>query len=99
MGLWSRGKLWSTTRPGGHSHGAVQDVGQQERDIPTFHHPRVGATTLTSQSTRLDGTPGRRTGVCTAEPAAPTTTPSEDFGAGVRAGGGQRRPLRSRSRS
>jgi hypothetical protein len=34
----------------------------------TFHHPRVGTLTLTSQPMYLEGTPGRRIGVYTAEP-------------------------------
>lgn len=34
----------------------------------TFHHPRVGTVTLTSQSMQLEGTPGQRIGVYTAEP-------------------------------
>ncbi|MET9673096.1 helix-turn-helix transcriptional regulator [Streptomyces sp. NPDC006482] len=34
----------------------------------TFHHPQVGTLRLTGQSMHLDGTPGRRLGVYTAEP-------------------------------
>ncbi|CAM5267155.1 Putative DNA-binding protein OS=Streptomyces tendae OX=1932 GN=llpRV PE=4 SV=1 [Streptomyces tendae] len=50
----------------------------------TFHHPRVGTVTLTSQSMQLEGTPGQRIGVYSAEPGTPdhdalllldTTTP------------------------
>ncbi|MFD3456334.1 helix-turn-helix transcriptional regulator [Streptomyces sp. NPDC058691] len=37
----------------------------------TFHHPRVGTLTLTSQSMHLEGTPGQRIGVYTAEPGTP----------------------------
>lgn len=37
----------------------------------TFHHPRVGTLTLTSQSMHLEGTPGQRIGVYTAEPHTP----------------------------
>ncbi|MGW3245519.1 helix-turn-helix transcriptional regulator [Streptomyces sp. NPDC001070] len=37
----------------------------------TFHHPRVGTVTLTSQSMHLEGTPGQRIGVYTAEPGTP----------------------------
>ncbi|MFL0395152.1 helix-turn-helix transcriptional regulator [Streptomyces albus] len=37
----------------------------------TFHHPRVGTLTLTSQAMHLEGTPGQRIGVYTAEPGTP----------------------------
>jgi hypothetical protein len=37
----------------------------------SFHHPRVGTVTLTSQSMQLEGTPGQRIGVYTAEPGTP----------------------------
>ncbi|CAM5509145.1 Putative DNA-binding protein OS=Streptomyces tendae OX=1932 GN=llpRV PE=4 SV=1 [Streptomyces tendae] len=37
----------------------------------TFRHPRVGTVTLTSQSMHLEGTPGQRIGVYTAEPGTP----------------------------
>lgn len=37
----------------------------------SFHHPRVGTLTLTSQSMQLEGTPGQRIGVYTAEPGTP----------------------------
>lgn len=37
----------------------------------TFHHPQVGTLTLTGQSMMLDGTPGQRLGVYTAEPDTP----------------------------
>ncbi|MFC5833954.1 helix-turn-helix transcriptional regulator [Nonomuraea insulae] len=37
----------------------------------TFHHPHVGAITLSPQSMELDGTPGQRLGVYVAEPATP----------------------------
>ena len=37
----------------------------------TFHHPQVGTLSLTSQSMHLEGTPGQRIGVYTAEPGTP----------------------------
>lgn len=37
----------------------------------TFRHPHVGTVTLTSQSLQVEGTPGRRIGVYTAEPGTP----------------------------
>ncbi|MFD8971129.1 helix-turn-helix transcriptional regulator [Streptomyces sp. NPDC059593] len=37
----------------------------------TFHHPQVGTMHLTGQSMFLDGTPGQRLGVYTAEPGTP----------------------------
>ncbi|MEU5958060.1 helix-turn-helix transcriptional regulator [Streptomyces sp. NPDC047525] len=37
----------------------------------TFQHPQVGTLTLSSQSMHLDGTPGRRLSVYTAEPGTP----------------------------
>ncbi len=37
----------------------------------TFHHPRIGTITLTSQTMQLEGTPGQRIGVYTAEPGTP----------------------------
>ncbi|MGV9281860.1 helix-turn-helix transcriptional regulator [Streptomyces sp. NPDC003730] len=37
----------------------------------TFRHPRVGTVTLTSQPMYLEGTPGQRIGVYTAEPGTP----------------------------
>jgi hypothetical protein len=37
----------------------------------TFHHPQVGTVTLSFQGMQLEGTPGQRLGVYTAEPATP----------------------------
>ncbi|NED84214.1 helix-turn-helix domain-containing protein [Streptomyces sp. SID11233] len=37
----------------------------------TFRHPQVGLLTLTSQSLHIEGTPGQRIGVYTAEPGTP----------------------------
>ncbi|GGV82979.1 helix-turn-helix transcriptional regulator [Streptomyces massasporeus] len=58
----------------------------------TFQHPRVGTVTLTSQSMHLEGTPGQRIGVYTAEPGtadhdammlldmtAPVAAPGQDI--------------------
>jgi transcriptional regulator with XRE-family HTH domain len=37
----------------------------------TFHHPEVGVLTLSGQNMHLEGTPGQRLGVYTAEPSTP----------------------------
>lgn len=37
----------------------------------TFHHPHIGTVTLTSQPLHVEGTPGQRIGVYTAEPGTP----------------------------
>ena len=42
-------------------------VGQKK----TFHHPQVGSITLSFQGMQLEGTPGQRLGVYTAEPGTP----------------------------
>jgi transcriptional regulator with XRE-family HTH domain len=44
------------------------DVVGRKRIQKTFHHPQVGILTLSGQSMHLDGTPGQRLGVYTAEP-------------------------------
>jgi len=47
------------------------DVVGRKRIQKTFHHPEVGVLTLSGQSMHLDGTPGQRLGVYTAEPGTP----------------------------
>jgi transcriptional regulator with XRE-family HTH domain len=47
------------------------DVIGRKRVQKTFHHPRAGDLTLSGQSMHLDGTPGQRLGVYTAEPGTP----------------------------
>jgi hypothetical protein len=47
------------------------DVIGRKRIQKTFHHPQVGTLTLSGQSMQLDGTPGQRLGVYTAEPGTP----------------------------
>ena len=37
----------------------------------TFHHPQIGTITLSFQGMQLEGTPGQRLGVYTAEPGTP----------------------------
>ena len=53
--LWERYDV--TTRPAGQKK--------------TFHHPHVGTITLSFQGMQLEGTPGQRLGVYTAEPCTP----------------------------
>ncbi|WP_063734484.1 helix-turn-helix transcriptional regulator [Streptomyces sp. RTd22] len=47
------------------------DVVGRKRFQKTFHHPQVGILTLSSQGMQLEGTPGQRLGVYTAEPGTP----------------------------
>ncbi|MFE6164007.1 helix-turn-helix transcriptional regulator [Streptomyces sp. NPDC056486] len=47
------------------------DVGGSKKPQKTFHHPKVGFLTLSSQSMHLDGTPGQRLSTYTAEPGTP----------------------------
>ncbi|MER5443541.1 helix-turn-helix transcriptional regulator [Streptomyces sp. NPDC002790] len=47
------------------------DVGGHKFATKTFHHPRVGTISLTSQSMTLEGTSGQRLGVYVAEPGSP----------------------------
>ena len=47
------------------------DVGGRKKTEKTFHHPQVGTLTLSGQSMHLEGTPGQRLGVYTAEPETP----------------------------
>ncbi|WP_181764438.1 helix-turn-helix transcriptional regulator [Streptomyces albidus (ex Kaewkla and Franco 2022)] len=47
------------------------DVTGRKPAHKTFHHPHVGTITLTAQSMELEGTPGQRFGVYTAEPGTP----------------------------
>ncbi|WP_369240258.1 helix-turn-helix transcriptional regulator [Streptomyces sp. R21] len=44
------------------------DVVGRKKAQKTFHHPQVGALTLTGQSMHIEDTPGQRLGVYTAEP-------------------------------
>ncbi|MFI6693034.1 helix-turn-helix transcriptional regulator [Streptomyces sp. NPDC050433] len=47
------------------------EVVGRKRIQKTFHHPEVGVLTLSGQSMQLDGTPGQRLGVYTADPGTP----------------------------
>ncbi|ARH93881.1 helix-turn-helix transcriptional regulator [Streptomyces lydicus] len=47
------------------------DVTGRKPAHKTFQHPHVGTITLTAQAMYLEGTPGRRLGVYTAEPGTP----------------------------
>ncbi|WP_435284386.1 helix-turn-helix transcriptional regulator [Streptomyces koelreuteriae] len=57
----------------------------------TFHHPEVGVLTLAGQSMQLEGTPGQRLGVYTADPGTPDHDAMLllDLTAPETAGGGQ----------
>ncbi|MFJ1806753.1 MULTISPECIES: helix-turn-helix transcriptional regulator [unclassified Streptomyces] len=47
------------------------DVVGRKKIQKTFHHPEVGVLTLSGESMHLEGTPGQRLGVYTAEPGTP----------------------------
>ncbi|QWB24260.1 MULTISPECIES: helix-turn-helix transcriptional regulator [Streptomyces] len=47
------------------------DVIGRKKLQKTFHHPEVGVLTLAGQSMQLEGTPGQRLGVYTADPGTP----------------------------
>lgn len=47
------------------------EVTGRKNTTKTFHHPKVGTVTLAFQGMALEGTPGHRLGVYTAEPGTP----------------------------
>ncbi|MFC9132739.1 helix-turn-helix transcriptional regulator [Streptomyces sp. NPDC057099] len=47
------------------------DVIGRKKLQKTFHHPEVGVLTLAGQSMQLEGTPGQRLGIYTADPDTP----------------------------
>ncbi|RPK37357.1 hypothetical protein EES40_27695 [Streptomyces sp. ADI93-02] len=47
------------------------DVTGRKAATKTFQHPEVGRITLALQGLALEGTPGQRRGVCTAQPGTP----------------------------
>lgn len=66
----------------------------------TFQHPQVGMVTLTSHSLHVEGTPGQRIDIYTAEPGAPDhdalllldmTTPRPEHGSAPSTPGAIRR--------
>lgn len=47
------------------------DVTGRKAATKTFQHPEAGRITLAFQGLAQEGTPGRRRGVCTAQPGTP----------------------------